>query len=580
MRRRDEIAGRLIVLLSLVYLWTFVPRGWVPHDEGMLGQSAERVLAGQFPHVDFQETYTGGLALLHSVAFRIFGVDLLHLRWVLFAGAVVAQCLTYALLKRYVTPIGAAFASSLALTWSFPNYFASLPSWWVLICALTCLWAFVRYVETERVRYAALAGLTAGFAVLIKQTGVYVLVALMMSMLYGSHRLLSASAGMAALVFATTILSLKVGLSESLYLLVPIASCSVLLAAKVVQRPHVEWRKGLNAVAVTLACALALPFLAAVPYLRDGNLHALVEGLILLPQKRIQSASLAMAPAYFLVTGVPFAALALPVSHHKSLSPFWTRGAQIAMWLAAAMVLIASFYRYTPYQLIWQSVRAFAALLPVAVCWIVFAHESLDGGRRRILFAASAILAWASLVQFPFSAAIYFCYVVPLVVVAGAAAFAQNSTMRHPVVHIWSVVLLIFALLCMNRGYLVNLGAWHAPQSFDVDLGLPRARLRVSGDDAVMYRRVIELVEAHLGRGQLRAGPDCPEVFYLTGNFNPSGALFDFFTDTMSGWQDANVIVLNHAPGFAAAPSSELAGYIREEFPNGERVGRFEVRWR
>ncbi len=210
MRRQHELVGRLLVAVSLVYLWTFVPRGWVPHDEGMLGQSAERVMRGHMPHVDYEEPYTGGLSLLHAAAFRLLGVDLLHLRWVLFAGAALGQFLIYAILRKFLGSIAAAFASVLALTWSFPNYFASLPSWWVLLCAVACVWAFIQYTETESLRYAALAGVAAGLAIAFKQTGLYVLVALVMAFLYGrAHRVLRVVIAIAGVGLATAILQIQ-----------------------------------------------------------------------------------------------------------------------------------------------------------------------------------------------------------------------------------------------------------------------------------------------------------------------------------------------------------------------------------
>ena len=48
-------------------------------------------------------------------------------------------------------------------------------------------------------------------------------------------------------------------------------------------------------------------------------------------------------------------------------------------------------------------------------------------------------------------------------------------------------------------------------------------------------RRVVELVDRFVSDGQLIAGPDCPEVYFLTGRFSPSGALFDFFSGDVSG---------------------------------------------
>jgi hypothetical protein len=73
-----RLAAAGLVGLSIAYLWLFVSRGWIPHDEGMIGQSAERVLIGEVPHVDYEEPYTGGLAWTHALAFRLAGIDLIY----------------------------------------------------------------------------------------------------------------------------------------------------------------------------------------------------------------------------------------------------------------------------------------------------------------------------------------------------------------------------------------------------------------------------------------------------------------------------------------------------------------------
>ena len=117
--------------------------------------------------------YTGGLSWFYAGVFQVSGVELVHIRWVLFAGALVATWFLYALLRRYLKPIGAGLGTWVGLAWSFPNYFAGLPSWWLLIFALGSTWSLVRYGETRKVRYVALAGLSAGTAIAIKQTGIY-----------------------------------------------------------------------------------------------------------------------------------------------------------------------------------------------------------------------------------------------------------------------------------------------------------------------------------------------------------------------------------------------------------------------
>ena len=165
MKPGTSIQRAIAVLLlagAVVYLVPFVPRGWFPHDEGMIGQSAERVLRGALPHIGYEEPYTGGLTWLYAQVFRVAGIDLANLRWLLFAAAALAQVLVYSILRRHLGPVAAALATWLALAWSFPNYFAGLPSWWVLICALSSLWALFRFFETGRLRYVALAGLAVG----------------------------------------------------------------------------------------------------------------------------------------------------------------------------------------------------------------------------------------------------------------------------------------------------------------------------------------------------------------------------------------------------------------------------------
>ena len=173
--KAHRVAGALMVVAALAYLVPFVPRGWVPHDEGMIGQSAERVLQGGIPHIDYEEPYTGGLSWLYAGVFKVSGVDLLNVRWLLFAGAALASWLMYVIFRRYLAPAAAGLATWVAVGWSFPNYFAGLPSWWLLVCALACMWALIRHVETRQWQDVAVGGLAAGVAIAIKQTGIYLL---------------------------------------------------------------------------------------------------------------------------------------------------------------------------------------------------------------------------------------------------------------------------------------------------------------------------------------------------------------------------------------------------------------------
>ena len=600
--KKASAAQRMIaaglVALSLAYLWVFVPRGWVPHDEGMIGQSAEWVLGGALPHISYQEPYTGGLTWIHAAVFRFAGIDLLYPRWLLFAGAAIAQALTYLILRRYLAPPGAALGAWLALAWSFPNYFAALPSWWVLICALACLWAFIRYVETGLLRYAAVAGLAAGISILMKQTGLYVLVALLMALLYGGGarerdtrvwwpgRVLCAGVAVAALGLALGLLAARLALADLFYLLLPIAACSRILATADGRHPVLARPKGLLAPLTSLGAATVPLACFIAPYVVD-RLGALVNGLFVLPQKRVQFASFEMPPAYWILAGVPLVAMVMPLPAPLRAPSRIGDQLGVAVAIVGAVLIGASLYNVVAYQIVWQSARGFAALLPIAACWLLLSRVR-DVRQRWILFGCATMLAWTSLVQIPFSAPIYFCYVTPLAVIAAVALASAGEALRRPVVCASAAVLLVFGVATMNRGYIYNLGFNHAPSALNVPLNLGRAHLAVSAADSASYRRVLDLIATHIGDGQLVAGPDCPEVYFLTGRVSPSGTLFDFFGDHVSdgwvndlpGWRTASVVVLNHERRFSFGPSADLVARVRNEFPKAEAAGTLEVRWR
>jgi len=585
-----------MIVAALLYLMPFVPRGWFPHDEGMLGQSAERVMHGAIPHLDYEEVYTGGLSWVYAAVFRLAGIELLHVRQFLFAGASLAAWLMYSILRRFLAPVGAALATWVGVGWSFPNYFAGLPSWWLLVCALSCVWAFTRHVETGRWRYVVAAGLSVGVAIAVKQTGLYLLVALVLALLYdggrsarGTSPVVSierwarwGAAGIAS-VMAAAVLAPRIFSAEGLYLFCPVAACTAVLFVRFERgtdssSPLVLVCIATTVAAVPLACLL-------MPYALRHRLWDFVNGTILLPQKRLTFASRDMLGAWKIVAGLPLLALVFTTPRSGAGPP--STAMTSLLWAAAILWPVAALWDATIYQTIWQSSRAFAALLPLGVCWRLASGGVKDAAQRSVLFASAAMLAWTSLNQFPFAAPIYFSYVAPLAVVGGVAAASAEGTLRRQTMIPWAIVLLLFAVLGTNREFPGPLGEQHVPVVFDSPLNLPRAHLTVTGGDAEEYRRLVFAIERRLRGGLLIAGPDCPEVYFLSGLSNPSGASFDFFSENaadrenpMAAWSKGEVIVLNHRPSFSPPPSEELLAGLRHEFAQGEEIGRFEIRWR
>ena len=143
LKRQDEMNSMtkhywlmlfVVWAISVGYMASHLKRGWVPHDEGTLGQSAERVLNGELPHRDFDD-YTGGLTFVHALAFREFGITSASMRIVLFVFFVPWVPAVFYVASRFGSPYSAGAVTLLSVAWSVPNYPGPMPSWYNLFFA-------------------------------------------------------------------------------------------------------------------------------------------------------------------------------------------------------------------------------------------------------------------------------------------------------------------------------------------------------------------------------------------------------------------------------------------------------------
>ncbi len=160
-------------IAGAIYVGARLDTGWVPVDEGTLGQSAERVIAGDLPHRDFDDVYTGGLARLDAVAFEVLGMRLTSLRVVLFAVFLLWIPAVYFIATRFTSPPGAAFATLLSIVWTLPSNPSAMPSWYNLFLATFGIAALMRFAETRHRRWLIVAGVAGGLSVLIKVIGLF-----------------------------------------------------------------------------------------------------------------------------------------------------------------------------------------------------------------------------------------------------------------------------------------------------------------------------------------------------------------------------------------------------------------------
>ena len=171
-------------VVALAYAWTYLDRGWVPHDEGTLAFSAERVMDGMVPHLDYDEVYTGGLAFAGAAAFKVFGVDLFTLRLLLFALFALWIPVVYWSARRFATPSLSVVVTLLAGAWSIPAYSAAIPSWFNLFFAGFAVACLLRHLETSGRRWLVAAGIAAGVSILVKVVGLYLVAGCLLALAF------------------------------------------------------------------------------------------------------------------------------------------------------------------------------------------------------------------------------------------------------------------------------------------------------------------------------------------------------------------------------------------------------------
>ena len=158
-------------------------------------------------------------------------------------------------------------------------------------------------------------------------------------------RALCAGVALAALVLALFILRSRLALSELLCLLLPIAACSRILLTSDAGVAALGFRNALRPAVVAMACAVVPFALFVAPYVARQELESLIDGLVILPQRRLQFASFAMPSAAFLLSGIPLIAAVMPLPRAVSISTPARRAVTVSLCALATALAVASLYR-------------------------------------------------------------------------------------------------------------------------------------------------------------------------------------------------------------------------------------------
>ena len=574
-----------------MWIRIFLLRQWVPHDEGAFSDVAGRILRGEVPHRDFLDLYTGGLGYLNAFAWKLFGHNLAAFRYMLYLFVLGWLPALYYIATRFVPPLIAATLVVIGTAWSLPNYPAAVPSWYNLFFATWGTAALLRYTERPSRWWVFLAGVCGGLSVLIKVSGLFFVFAAALFLVYRNQqenggggdrmaRLLRCSVAVAVLVVCVRILAGWLTPRTVVFFVAPV---TIVVATLLGRELHaLRSRSGGMADSFTsdmfvLAAGVAVSVASFLTIYLHGGLGAWVRGVFVLPALRLQFAQADPPPLWGIAVSAGVLLLCGMVATSRKL------GVRAIGAAALFTALLVAYRQEAAFQSIWLSL---SAAIPIAT--LVGAFIVLRGNER--LFLLTAVTALCSLVQFPFSAPVYFCYIVPFVVLLVAATIAT----RPQVSSAGAIVVLAFfafaGLALIDPGDIYTLGDHFEKPVLSGHLQATGAEnLRILPQQAALYNAMIPVVVDHARGDFVFASPSAPEVYFLSGKRNPAHWTFDFFDEhatdpafvhSMLEAHRINLVVINTTPDFDPAPTDEMMALYTRLYPHSQKFGRFEVRWR
>ena len=575
----------LAMALATLDLSLHLFRNWVAFDEGAMGLAASLVRHGRWPHADFSDVYSGGLALLDAGAQWAFGDDLASLRIPFGILTILWVGLLAACFRRFVSAPAAAGLALAAYLWGPALYTAAMPSWYLLFLATALVWALFRWHESADVRWWGVAGLCIGLALFIKINALFLLAA-------AGSALLTDERYRGGVVAAVVVL---VGVLGACYTVVsgwplPYAAMLALpLLGLTLAILHHQDRARAGAPAdlrpllaplgwLTLGlAAVIVPWVGA--YAIHGGLHELAQGLFVLPFRRSQSAGL-LPPPFRPFDLLPIALL--PVLLLGRWDRAWAaRLAAVVVALAFLTTDLANTAPVETVRAVWRTVRGWAILVPFLVA---LARYRLSADQARPVMIAGWIATWFALLQYPFAGSNYLAYAAPLLLLAGTAAVSHR--VARPVGAAVAAALVIWTVSVDHSQSLHELGFTHqSPRPPLAPLTVARGGgILIPPLNVEMMTGVVDVLD-RWGARTLVAGPDAPQLYYFSGRPLPDRELFEFLAPEWSaaefarriGAHDPDAVVLNSWAPFSAVSLDSVRALLPRTPIADTTVGPYRI---
>ena len=318
-------------------------------------------------------------------------------------------------------------------------------------------------------------------------------------------------------------------------------------------------------------------------YYNRGAISELLHGAIMLPTARLSGATFPPPSPNWLLLTVPFGLL---IYYDRKIFKA-TEMQGIITVIVLGTLLIALGGIDVVYCIAFRSGYI---LLPVIVTvgstiLIKSRKDFISKAIRNRIFILLMFAASLSLIQFPYSSGIYFCYASPFLILAFAAIVARTKKYDR---QLWgSVAALagIFAVVWVNFSNPRTVGVFHQQASEIVTLDLPRGGLKISTVGYDEIKPTIDYIRKHSQPNEyILAGPDCPQFYFLANRKNPTPQFYDLFQasvirdgrgkgDITTVEQelkavienrDIKLVVINTIPEFSKRYSKEFIDWLKQ----------------
>ncbi len=595
-RRKDVGILLCLIIFGGLYLSMYLKLGWCPDDAGVVGQQAFRFLKGEMPHRDFHETYTGGLTVLNAVVFKFFGVNIVYLLRLVLCFFLLSLGCVFLFMRSSVSAGLSILVSLLVLVWAFPNCVSALPSWYVV-----SLWCFgVLLFDCHRLSckrgeekggWLVGVGVCGALATLMKINGLILLGGVSLSIcqmsivrtleedeigkaipwgaiLIGGILFLHASAS--AYFFACL-----PSLGNFVNLFVPNLALNIYLWVILKNAPYRQIDAGVlfRRISLVLGGFVLTLIFPLMWFLSHSDFESLWAGLIHRPSIRMQSVSSPFPSILLSGWAIPACSL--------FIAGVWGWGKTKDRTIAWVLGLLSLplFMKAIPIESVVLAVRlALPFIVIAALCYLHGYRDERLGAETKVeLFLPLSLLVTCSYIQFPSAYISYFFYLSPLFFITmgkwGGTVWKLPRTG-----FVSGLGLVLFGMIELNPSKFYG-------KPYE-SLNLPTASLSVPLEQSRVWGPLIKRVQflSPIEYSPIYAGPDCPEIYFLSMRRNPTKILYEVFEDQKKlaeniletvDKEKCQLVVINLAPNWSKRFPVEFHQALINRFMQVEKYGQF-----